>query len=207
LITDSGAYDPKSHVVASLGSKCAVAAQGVAISAVGGLHITHLARGMVAHEHLSQAELIEELPNIARAAVEKYNIGRQSCVVFAGYSQELGRAFGGAFVTHATEPGFVPYQILRRTGLFLPPLPLVDVEAVLDPSRFNPYVHSMPLIEQQRRHNYGTPEEPFYGVAGDIDVAAVSRTGTRVHTIHTYPAEVGHKVSVERTDLDAYAVS
>jgi hypothetical protein len=180
----------------------------VVACAGGGLQCAHLARGLKDIRGLPQEEFVERLPDVARAAVDAYKIDSLSTVVFAGYSHERGRAFGGAFLTHVHGgPTALPkgqsYQVLDRKALLIPPVPGLPLAPLVRPTAFNPYTNSLGIIEQQRRFNFGSPGKPVgCCIAGDVDVVSVGKNGFTIETIHHYPAQIGEKVVVERTALD-----
>lgn len=193
VITDSGYYGA-GGVVSRLFPKSMVLEHlDVIIASAGKVHCGHLAKGVQACQHLPQAEFLEELPNIARAAVETYKIAGGSIIAFAAYSQERGCAFGGIFAA-ADDPR--AYRIIPKSVMLSPGASAIDEATLSGPSTFNPYLDLMPLIEEQRRYNFGTQEQPICGIAGDIDMVTVSPQGITVETIHTYPAEVGEKVAL-----------
>jgi hypothetical protein len=199
LVTDSAVYDSAAGgAVAWLGPKwLGLPDIGLAIASSGSARFRlELELQIVAWRgHTSQGEFLAALPALVRSADAAFNANRISVVCFAGYSHAQGRAFGG-FLTTRSEQGFEAFSISWENVILSPGLPQEIIESVLQPT-FDPYADSLPMIEQQRRCNFGSPEQPICGIGGNINVVAVSREGITVDTIHTYPAEVGEKVSLE----------
>lgn len=196
LVVDSGHFNDDGEVTRFGQKFTALPDLRVVIASTGTLQCRHLSAGIRAHEHLSQQQFLEELPNIAREAVERYQIRRNSGVVFAAYSHVKECAFGGIFATHE-EPGVIPYRIFQKTAVLLPPLPSVSLNSLCHPSTFDPYRSAKMLADQQRLANFGyDPDKPYCGVAGDLEVVEVSREGIFAETVHTYPAEIGERVTI-----------
>jgi hypothetical protein len=202
LVTDSGHYDSdRGGVVTRLGPKSMVVAeQRMILAGAGQMHPMYLAKGIASIKHLPQSEFIAALPNVARAAIDRYKVGVESMVAFAGYSPEQERAFGGAFMTHGYG-GPTPdmaYKVLRRETLLVPPPPRdvpftkrSDVDA-------NPFARMLEIIEVQRQFDFSSPgKQVGCCIAGDIDVTIVSANGFGLETIHSYPATIGEKVRLE----------
>lgn len=203
IITDSGHYDvTRGGVVTRLGLKSMILEdQRLIVATAGELQCKHLAPLLSTLKNVGQDELVEMLPEIARAAVETFKIGMMSTVVFAGYSPARGSAFGGAFLTAAHGgPSPFPerdYQILARSALLLPPVPGMPLAPLSRPSAFNPYTNAMAIIEQQRRFDFSSPGlEVGCCITGDIDLVGVRMEGFEIETLHTYPATIGEKVAL-----------
>jgi hypothetical protein len=202
LMTDSGTYD-EDGTVSTLGPKVIVMPHhGLAIGTSGKLNCYLLLTLVRALEHLPRHKFLLELPHIAKAANDLYDIDSASVVAVAGFSEDMGRAFGLVLTTGETGelPDLVPYELTPRKTTLLPYPPAIQ-KALGGLSAYNPLTDSLPLLEQQRRVNFGTAEDPQICVAGDINVVAVSREGLRVRTIHTYPDRVGEKVALDSSAL------
>jgi hypothetical protein len=208
LITDSGHFGAGGRITRLRPKIFPSPRLGLAIATTGILQCDHLAAGIVAHEHLSQANFVAALPGLVREAVERHGIddgpmlcdlivpdvagpARQSIVAFAGYSKEEMRAFGGILVTHE-QAGFSPYEILWKS-VVLSPLPPSwrEWHGVVLKTGFDPALDAQLLIQQQQRHNFGSADTPMCGIAGDIELTTVGADGLSVETIATLPGVIG----------------
>lgn len=195
LVTDSGHYNTSDGKIGRLGAKMlALPKQTIALATTGELHVAHIAnilKETAADERLNQEQFLPLLDKIIALSVSTYSLTQPSIVLLAGYLHAASRPIGGYFIANPGQPvSFVPMQ-----AMLSPVLPWVNLSGLSEPS-FNVYRDLLPLIKQQRRHNFGTEEAPQYAIAGDIDIVTVGRSGFFHKTLHTFPGEVGEAVLV-----------
>lgn len=198
ITTDSGTYDAGGRV-ATLAPKAIICErQGLVIATAGRVTSYSLFEGICACEHLPRPQFMLELPRIVRSVVEKSGVDPAECasiIAVGGYSYKHECPFGLVLATGASTevPELVPYCFTPRKVLLLP-FPDGISKSLLQRVSADPVPGSLPLIERQRRVNFGTPEEPQYCVAGNIDMISVSAEGFAVQPIETYPATIGEVV-------------
>lgn len=192
LVTDSGHYNMSDGKIGRLGAKMLVLPrQNIVLATTGELHVAHIANILreTDAEKLNQERFLPLLDKIIALSVSNYSLTHPSIVLLAGYLHAASRPIGGYFIA---DPG-KPVTFVPMGAMLSPVLPWVNFSSLSDPS-FNVYRDLVPLVKQQRRHNFGTDEAPQYAIAGDIDIVTVGRSGFFHKTLHTLPGEVGEAV-------------